>query len=202
MTSRHRYTIAAASTAAFMLVTGCAGNAAGSTSPQSPHSTSPDSDISASPPAEATHTTTATPITATTPANTTAASACALVTEKDIITTLGADLGQGSPFTSHGSSQCQYGTYETQFVLVNLTPSHGNAAYARMRNNAKITGAGTVISVVGVGDQAFGFSAPHTTSIYFDKADALVLVSVENHTASSTLAAQTLTLSKKAASRL
>ena len=62
--------------------------------------------------------------------------------------------------------------------------------------------AGTAISVVGVGDQAFGFSAPHTAAIYFDKADALVLVLVENHTASSRLTAQTLTLFKKAASRL
>jgi len=128
--------------------------------------------------------------------------ACALVTQQEVGAALGKDPGRGSAFTSHGASQCQYGTYQTAFVLVNLNPSRGKAYYDHTRNNPKTTQAGAVTDVAGVGDRAFGIFGHGTASIYFNKGDALVLVMVEIRTASSPPKAQALALAKTAASRI
>ena len=68
----------------------------------------------------------------------------------------------GSAFASHGSTQCQYGSYQTQFLLVNLTPSRGRAGYAMMRSHQRAGQPVKAVDVPGVGDQAFEVSAPHT----------------------------------------
>jgi hypothetical protein len=130
------------------------------------------------------------------------AEACALVTQQEVGTALGKDPGRGSAFTSHGASQCQYGSYQTALVLVNLNPSQGKPFYDHTRNNPKVSQAGAVTDVAGVGDRAFGIFGHGTASIYFNKGDALVLVMVEIRTASSPPKAQALALAKTAASRI
>jgi hypothetical protein len=128
--------------------------------------------------------------------------ACALVTEQEVAAALGTDPGPGSADTSNGSSQCQYGTYQSAFVLVNLNPSQGKPFYDNTRNNPKVSQAGTVTDVAGVGDRAFGIFGHGTAAIYFNKGDALVLVMVEINTATSPPKAQALALAKTAASRI
>lgn len=135
-------------------------------------------------------------------ASTGKAEACALVTQHEVGTALGKDPGQGSAFTSHGASQCQYGSYQTALVLVNLNPSQGKPFYDHTRNNPKVSQAGAVTDVAGVGDRAFGIFGHGTASIYFNKGDALVLVMVEIRNASSPPKAQALALAKTAASRI
>lgn len=155
-------------------------------------------------PALATHTDTLaakTTTAAATAAPAAGGNACELVTEQEVGTALGTDPGVGSPFTSHGASQCQYGTYQTAFVLVNLTPAQGTAAYDMM--HGKTAGNGVaVVDVAGVGDRAFEISGPSTDSIYFDKGDALVLVTVTIHTATSPPKDQALALARAAAGRI
>ena len=104
--------------------------------------------------------------------------------------------------TSHGSSQCQHGTYQTAFVLVNLTPSQGKAAYDLMHSNPNLGHAVVVADVAGLGDRAFELSGPNTASVYFDKGDVLVLVMVEIRTATSPPQGQALALAKTAANRV
>jgi hypothetical protein len=128
--------------------------------------------------------------------------ACTLVTEQEVGAVLGTDPGAGSAITSHGASQCQYGTFQTAFVLVNLNPSQGKPFYDHARNNPKVSQAGAVTDVSGVGDRAFGIFGHGTASIYFNKGDALVLVMVEIRTATSPPKAQALALAKTAASRI
>jgi len=128
--------------------------------------------------------------------------ACALVTQQEVGTALGTDPGPGSADTGNGSSQCQYGTFQTAFVLVNLNPTQGKAFYDHARNNPKLSQAGAVTDVAGVGDRAFGIFGPKSAAIYFNKGDALVLVMVEINTATSSPKAQALALAKTAASRI
>jgi hypothetical protein len=145
----------------------------------------------------------ATPVSATTPATDPAgATACALVTEQDVTTELGADPGPGSKFNSHGSSQCQYGSYQTRFVLVNLIPAQARAGYDTVRNNRNRPATVHVVDVAGVGDRAFEVSGPHTAGIYFNKGDALIVVTVEILTITAPPTGQTLALAKTAASRV
>ena len=128
--------------------------------------------------------------------------ACRLITENDVSAAMGADPGSGRPFSSHGSTQCQYGSYQKQFVLVNLNPTRGRAAFDLMHNNPKLHNAKLhAVDVSGVGDRALGISGPGTSSIYFNKGDALVVISVAIRTAPSPNA-QALSLAKIAASRL
>jgi hypothetical protein len=127
--------------------------------------------------------------------------ACALVTEQEVRAALGTDPGPGRAFTSHGASQCQYGTYQTAFVLVNLTPSQGRAAYDLMHNTS-LGHAVVVADVGGLGDRAFEISGPNTASVYFDKGDALVLVMVEIRIATAPPKGQALALAMTAANRI
>jgi hypothetical protein len=128
--------------------------------------------------------------------------ACALVTEQEVGTALGTDPGPGSAFTSHGSSQCQYGNYATAFVLVNVTPSQGKAAYDLMHSKSNLGHGLVVADVAGLGDRAFEVSGPNTASIYFDKGDALILVMVEIRTATSPPKGQALGLANTAVNRI
>src|SRR5450631_634408 len=123
--------------------------------------------------------------------------ACTLVTEQEVGAALGTDPGPGSADTGEGgSSQCQYGTPQSAFVLVNLNPTQGKPFYDNTRNNPKLIQAGTVTDVAGVGDRAFGIFGHGTAAIYFNKGDALVLVMVEIRTATSPPKAPALALAK------
>ncbi len=128
--------------------------------------------------------------------------ACTLVTEQEVAAVLGKDPGPGSPFTSHGASQCQYGSFQTAFVLVNLNPSQGKPFYDHAHSDQKLSQAGTVSDVAGVGDRAFGIFGHGTASIYFNKGDALVLVMVAIRTASVPPKAQAVALATTAAGRV
>jgi hypothetical protein len=130
-----------------------------------------------------------------------AADACALVTEHEVGAAIGADPGAGKAFASHGSSQCQYGSYQSGFVLVNLTPSRGRAGYDLMHNNPKLGQTINVADIAGIGDRAFEVTGPNSASIYFDKGDALILVTVEIPTATAAPKSQALALAKAAVGR-
>ena len=87
-------------------------------------------------------------------------------------------------------------------MLVNVTPSQGKAAFALMRNNPKVSDAGVVSEIAGLGDQAFEIDGPHTASIYFGKGDALFLVSVVTPAKSASPKGQVLALAKTLADRV
>ena len=202
MTHPHPRTIATAALgiAASLLLAACSSSSP--TNANTPAARTTHSSATSSSPAAPTSTTD-TPNGATSSAAASGGTtACVLVTEQDIGAALGADPGTGSPFTSHGSSQCQYGSYQTAFVLVNLTPTQGKAAYDLMHNNPKVGNGGAVADIAGVGDRAFEVSGPNTASIYFNKGDALVLVSIEIHTATSPPKDQALALPQAAANRV
>ena len=190
--------IAAALALAASLLLGACNNAS-TPSAQAPigHSTANRSHAPATAPANAAST-----IAATAAADSgSATDACSLITQQEAGTAVGGDPGAGKPFSSHGVSQCQYGSYQSGFVLVNLTPTRGRAAYDLMRNRSKPGGEVHVADVAGVGDRAFGVTGPNTASIYFDKGDALVLVMVAINKASAPPKGQVLILAKTAAGR-
>jgi Protein of unknown function (DUF3558) len=128
-----------------------------------------------------------------------ASRACALVSRQEVKDAMGADPGAGKSYSSHGSSQCQYGSYQKGLVLVNLTPTRGKAGYDMMHSNPKLT---HVANVPGVGDRAFEVSGPNTAGIYFDKGDALVVVMISSMAATSPPKAEVLALAKVAADRV
>jgi hypothetical protein len=195
MPEMHRRTIAAAafSVAGCLLFAGCGNGspAASSSTPAVPAKSGAVSDA----PTDPARTEAATEPTV----SSGSAHACGLVTQKEAGTALGKDPGPGSKFSSHGSSQCQYGDYATGLVLVNLTPRRGKAAYDLMHNNPKL---GHAVDAEGLGDRAFEISGPNTASIYFDKGDALVLVMVEIRSSTTPPMGQARTLAKSAADRV
>jgi len=126
-----------------------------------------------------------------------------LVNEKEVSAALGADPGPGSRFSSHGSSQCQYGTYQTRFVLVNFTPTRGRAGYDLLHDGARLRTAGLhAVDIAGVGDRALEISGPGTAGVYFNKGDSLVVISVLFHAGSTSPGTQAVALAKIAAGRL
>jgi Protein of unknown function (DUF3558) len=201
MTDPHRRTLAAAAALAMagcVLLAAC-GNSAPAAQTDAPavRTTADATPTTSVAPTDPTSTD-ATPAAAPTAGTT----ACELVTEQEVGTVLGKDPGAGSAFTSHGASQCQYGNYATAFVLVNVTPTQGKAAYDLMHSKSNL-GHGLVIAdVAGLGDRAFQITGPNTASIYIDKGDALVLVMVEIRTATSPPKDQALALAKTAANRV
>ena len=201
MTLRQGHTIAAAAAlAATLLLAGCSGSSTSAASAKTLASPAAEAGGPAGA-SSASAASTAPPAATSSPATASAASACALITETEVRTALGADPGKGSPFSSHGASQCQYGSYQTAFVLVNLNPTMGKAAYDHMRGS-KIGQAGAVADVPGLGDRAFGISGPNTASVYINTGDALVLVMVEIRSATSPPTAQARALAAIAAGRL
>lgn len=228
MSKRHRHTVAAvaACLAAGLLLTACSKNtpaahtasavqttaATGATSVAATNAATAEATPAAATDAtpatsDAPHTSNAPTDSASTDATPAAApseggTACALVTQQEVAAALGTDPGPGSADTSNGSSQCQYGTFQSAFVLVNLNPSQGKSFYDHTRNDPKVSQAGAVTDVAGVGDRAFGIFGHGTASIYFNKGDALVLVMVAIGTASSPPKVQALALAKTAASRI
>ena len=174
--------------------------AACSSSPPT-HATKPaartHSNTTSSTSAAAAANTSAAPITATSPTGPGGAtSACALVTEKDVTSTIGTDPGKGSAFSSHGATQCQYGSFPTEVVLVNLLPSLGKLSYDHLLKDPNVH----AVEIAGVGDRALEHSDPHTDAIYFTKGDALFYVGISTQTSPARGGA--LALAKIAAGRL
>jgi hypothetical protein len=97
-----------------------------------------------------------------------APSACALITEKDVTSTIGADPGKGSAFSSHGANQCQYGSFQTEVVLVNVLPFLGKLSYDHIVKAAN----GRFRQIAGLGDGALEHSDIHSDTVYFLKGDA------------------------------
>ena len=128
--------------------------------------------------------------------------ACTLVTEHDVTAALGSDPGPGTPLTRRGASQCQYGSYQTQWVLVNLTPAQGGPAYDNLRDNPQTGQAGAIVDVAGIGDRAFEVGSHGSAGIFFNKGDALVVVSVVISSATSPPMEQAVSLATTAASRV
>lgn len=218
MTAPHRHTIAAvaACIAAGLLLAACSKSTPAAQSMPAAQTTSavqataPAADAASIAPAtsEAPTTSVAPTAAATTDATPAAAAsgggtACALITQQEVGAALGTNPGPGSADTGErGSSQCQYGSFQSAFVLVNLNPSQGRSFYDSTRSNPKVSQAGAVTDVAGVGDRAFGIFGHGAASIYFNKGDALVLVMVSIRTASSPPEAEALALAKTAASRI
>ena len=128
--------------------------------------------------------------------------ACTLVTEQDVTAALGSDPGPGTPITQHGASQCQYGSYQTQWVLVNLTPSQGRAAYDNLRDKPQTGEAGAIVDVAGLGDRAFEVGSHGSAGIFVNKGDALVVLSVVIGSATSPPMKQAVSLATTAAGRI
>lgn len=100
--------------------------------------------------------------------------ACALVTEQEASTALGADPGAGQATVHLGASSCVYGTSPT-LVTVNLVPTGGAAAYDHARRQAP---SGQTINLTAVGDGAFGVFRGPAAEIWFHKGDAVVAIGV------------------------
>lgn len=193
-TSNRPIAAAAAATLGGLLLVACSSTStatakpAGQTTPNDPSAT-----MSTSAP------TTADPTTSSSSAG---GNACALITEQDVTAAIGTDPGPGTPLTHLGASQCQYGSYETQWVLVNLTPSQGKASYDNFRNNPQTGKAGAMVDVAGVGDKAFEVGSHGSAGIFINKGDALVVLSVVIGNAATPPMKQALSLATTAASRL
>lgn len=197
-THRPRTLVTVALTATGLLLTGCS-----SSSPTHANTVAAQTGSTTGAAANAPTSTAGTPSAAPAPtAQAGVAAACDLITEAEATAALGADPGPGSKFASHGSSQCQFGSYQAQFLLVNITPTRGKAGYDLMHNNPKLSQAGSVANLAGVGDRAFEITGPGTASIYFNKGDALILVSVAIPSAPVAPKAQALALAKTAADRV
>lgn len=106
-------------------------------------------------------------------------SACALVTEKDVFTAQGADPGKGSAFSSHGATQCQYGSYATRVVFVNVLPARGAVTF----DHLFITRKADAVPLSGLGDEALERSDGHSDTIYFTEGDTLVFIGISSQTA-------------------
>jgi len=180
------FTAAAAMTAATLLLAGCSTLGVGQ-----PSSGGPSAGTSSSG--------TAAPSSAAGPSNT---DACTLITEQDVTDTLGSDPGPGTPISNKGASQCQYGSYATQAVLVNVTPSQGKLAFDNFRNDPHTADAGTVVDVDQIGDRAFEVGSHGSAGIFFIKGDVLVVVSVVVLTDATPPMDQAVALAKTAASRI
>jgi len=127
--------------------------------------------------------------------------ACSLITEQDVAAQLGSDPGPGSPTTSHGATQCQYGSFQNAFVLVNHTPTQGKAAYDLIRGG-RLGAAITITDTPGLGDRALEASRDGMASYYVAKGDALLLVMVSISRATTPPQAQALALAQAATARL
>ena len=125
------------------------------------------------------------------------------MTQRDVTSALGTDPGPGAAFSHGGASQCQYGVIKTGLVLVNVTPVQGRAAYDLVHDNPKLAQTVRVIDVKGVGDRAFEVLGAHNAGVYFNRADALVLVSIASQDLlSDAVKGQAVAMARTAAGRV
>ena len=192
MTASHRPTVAAifaaaaAMTAATLILAACSNLGVGQPSPAGPSAGTSSSGAAA-------------PSSAAGPSD---ADACTLITEQDVTETLGSDPGPGTPIAHAGSSQCQYGSYATQAVLVNVTPSQGKQAFDNFRKDPHTADAGAVVDVDQIGDRAFEVGSHGSAGIFFVKGEVLVVVSVVVLADASPPMDQAVALAKTVASRI
>ncbi len=196
----HSTRVAASGFAGCLVLAGCGTSTpTGATTPGAHNHSS----ATRSSPAAAPTRTTSTSVVTTPPAAPGGATtACVLVTEQDATAALGKDPSPGTKFDSHGSTQCQYGSAQSAFLPVNLTPSHGRGGYDHIHNNPSGRATAHFVDLTGVGDRAFEIAQRNTAGIFFNKGDAVVAVSLSIRAATSPPAGQAVALAKIAASRL
>ncbi|MDQ1545125.1 MAG: hypothetical protein QOH69_29 [Actinomycetota bacterium] len=102
---------------------------------------------------------------------------CALVTEAEATTALGADPGAGISSTQGSANYCTYGTYPRS-VLIASTPTDGKTTYdatkaLRGSNNDAVT-------IQGLGTEAFKDTGPNNggADVFFYQGDAYVSVTM------------------------
>ncbi len=130
------------------------------------------------------------------------ATACALITERDVTSVLGADPGAGNGAVRATGSTCGYvGT----LLSVNLTLKPAGGKHAFDSDKTLAPGSGdTVVEVPGLGDGAFGiFHAPlATVDFYKGESFVSILVSSTRGDTSTLPKDQALALAKIAAARV
>jgi len=109
------------------------------------------------------------------------ATACTLITEKDVTSVLGGDPGAGGGDVRAKGSTCAYsGTLPLSVNLV-LVPANGKVAYDGAKTSDPGSG-DTVVDVPALGDAAFGIFSPSHAIVEFSKGDAYVSVLVSSTT--------------------
>lgn len=102
------------------------------------------------------------------------AGACALVTEAEAATALGADPGPGAETSSYDATSCVFGTYP-QMITVSLAPSAGKAGFDRLHTPPTV---GTMVELSGLGDAAFRIINEPVATVEFLHGDAVVAIVV------------------------
>ncbi|MEO8093330.1 MAG: hypothetical protein ABI632_00225 [Pseudolysinimonas sp.] len=100
--------------------------------------------------------------------------ACALVSEADATTALGADPGPGLDVqgSAGDATSCAFG--ESPAILnVTLQPTEGKASFENIKANAS---AGGLVELTGIGDGALGVSHAPFSSIEFYSGQAFVAI--------------------------
>jgi hypothetical protein len=108
------------------------------------------------------------------PAATSATSACTIVSEADVTTTLGFDPGPGVETAGFDATSCVFGSYP-QMITVNLAPTAGKAGYDRLNQPPRV---GTLVELSGPGDAAFAVVNPPVATVEFLHGDAVVAIVV------------------------
>jgi hypothetical protein len=101
-----------------------------------------------------------------------AVAACSLITEQEASTALGADPGPGAADARGIATSCTFGS-PPSLLRVDLVPADGKAGYAHALDLAK---SNSVVTINGVGDEAFGTFNNAIGAIEFSKGDAVVIV--------------------------
>jgi hypothetical protein len=190
-----RILAAAALTAAGLLLTACNS----SPSPPSTQAAKPAPNaISQSPIAAAAPVTpgdTASPVSTSSPAGqTSTTSACALITEADATTALGADPGPGEAAPGH----CIYAAGAASMNITVRSIPDGAASFDRLRT---ATGSHAV-DVPDVGDGAFGTFEGSISVVSFYQGATLVAVELATGSTTTSSKAETTALAKIAAARV
>ena len=128
---------------------------------------------------------------------------CALVTEADATTALGADPGAGVSSQQGSANYCTYGSYPRS-VLVASTPKDGKTTYDA--TNALRGSNNGAFAIKGLGNEAFGDSGPNNggADVFFYQDDAYVSVTLVTADGAQVVSPDPLALAmaKAAADRL
>lgn len=130
--------------------------------------------------------------------------ACSLLTEQDAAAALGSDPGPGQQTSLLGAATaCTYLASDSSLQL-SFTPSGGKATFdqefAQLPTAA--AAAGTVTTLDGIGDHAFGQFQGTRGAINFDKGDALVVVGLNLAGVAEPPRSQIIVLATTAAGRI
>ncbi len=103
-----------------------------------------------------------------------AATACALVSEREASAALGSDPGAGTEAVDGSNSSCKFGNYPT-LLTVNLISTTGKTDFDHLKSQD--TG-GKLVPVSGLGDEAFAVTEGPAASIWFTHGTAMVAIVV------------------------